>query len=600
MADRLVSELTENTTLDATDELYLEAGLNGRKMSVANFGLTLPVTPTGATTARTLADWLGDAENLIAHGGNGDGSANNTTAIIDWLNAAMTNGKPAFAPAGTYLMDAWGITILTGALSVICAPDAIFKYRTAESVPLFSFKHDTRDIHEMSWVGGQIDNTGGTSASAAQSNTCIELVRLRRFAIKGVRFVGEATYGAANTVPTGTDSGVTTVDCKKGIISECDFRGQGDAGIYISGGATDSDDQTDDGGEIKIIGNDFTQCDQMITIKRGAARNVVMGNTGRDNRVGVALIGTDVGSVYRAGQSTIIALNTFKKTETRAIELKERGNCIVVGNIIEDFGYEPDGSTLSSIPHAIRVFGSSSNIIRGNTIRNVEWAKDAGHIGIRLNRLTQDAVNYDPADNQVDGNSFEGVTVGISEEANAGINYYGPNVYASDVDTPISLTNGGSVQKWANSGKTWEQYNNVGNVGAGEDDLHSISLPASTLNADGRTLRITMYGSTSGSADSKTLKIYFGATIILTASLTTSQISRWRFEGMVIRNSSGSQKVSGTLWQTDNSGGGTVITEVENATLSETDTSAITVKATGEATSNNDILQAVTVLKLEN
>ena len=107
MADRLVSELTENTTLDATDELYLEVGLNGRKMSVANFGLTLPVTPTGATTARTLADRFAEVFNVLDFGAKGDGVTDDAAAIqaaIDACEAA--GGGTVWCPAGTYLITA--------------------------------------------------------------------------------------------------------------------------------------------------------------------------------------------------------------------------------------------------------------------------------------------------------------------------------------------------------------------------------------------------------------------------------------------------------------------------------------------------------------
>lgn len=98
MADRLVSELTEKTALEATDELYLEAGLNGRKMSVTNFGDTLPVTPTGATTARTLADRFSDVINVLDYGADPTGATDSSTAINLAFAAARAAIKTGFSP----------------------------------------------------------------------------------------------------------------------------------------------------------------------------------------------------------------------------------------------------------------------------------------------------------------------------------------------------------------------------------------------------------------------------------------------------------------------------------------------------------------------
>lgn len=126
----------------------------------------------------------------------------------------------------------------------------------------------------------------------------------------------------------------------------------------------------------------------------------------------------------------------------------------------------------------------------------------------------------------------------------------------------------------------------VGNVGTGEDNLISYTLPANTLSADGNGVRITAWGTGANNGDAKTLKLYFGTAAILTTSLTTSQVDTWRVEATVWRTGSNAQDYESRL----NQAGTTSIIDVENGTTTQTDTATITIKLTGEATSNNDII----------
>jgi hypothetical protein len=121
----------------------------------------------------------------------------------------------------------------------------------------------------------------------------------------------------------------------------------------------------------------------------------------------------------------------------------------------------------------------------------------------------------------------------------------------------------------------------VGNVGTGEDDLISRTLAANTLDINGKGVRITAWGSKGNTANAKTLKLYFGTTAILTHSLGTSALGNWKIEALVFRTSSNAQDYIADLTGTD--------TDQERGVMTETDTAAITVKCTGEATDNNDI-----------
>jgi parallel beta-helix repeat protein len=142
---------------------------------------------------------------------------------------------------------------------------------------------------------------------------------------------------------------------------------------------------------------------------------------------------------------------------------------------------------------------------------------------------------------------------------------------------------------------TWGAFGNVpsvntsavGNVGTGEDDLMTFSLPAGTLAAAAQGVRITAWGSAANSANAKTLKLYFGSAAVLTTSLTTNQAGVWRAVAEVFSTGTDAQQYVSQLVQ----GGTTTLVDAEQGTTTQDDGAAITIKCTGEATSDNEVVQ---------
>lgn len=129
----------------------------------------------------------------------------------------------------------------------------------------------------------------------------------------------------------------------------------------------------------------------------------------------------------------------------------------------------------------------------------------------------------------------------------------------------------------------------VGNVGAGEDDLMTYSVPADSLNVAKRGLRITVWGTTANNANAKTLKLYFGSAVILTNSLTASIAGVWRMVAEVISKGTDSQEAIAQLVTTGTAG--VALNDVEVSTPTQDDGAAITIKCTGDATTTDDIIQ---------
>jgi len=127
----------------------------------------------------------------------------------------------------------------------------------------------------------------------------------------------------------------------------------------------------------------------------------------------------------------------------------------------------------------------------------------------------------------------------------------------------------------------------VGNVGAGEDILMTYSLPANALNANGKGIRVTVYGTIANNANAKTVKVYFGSTVIYSASMTINQAYKWTAQFTAIRTGVDTQDVFGTGFFENVA----MIVAPYFATDTQDDGAAIVIKCTGEGVGDNDIIQ---------
>ena len=118
-------------------------------------------------------------------------------------------------------------------------------------------------------------------------------------------------------------------------------------------------------------------------------------------------------------------------------------------------------------------------------------------------------------------------------------------------------------------------------TGTGEQVLATYSLPANALDVTGRTLRIKAAFTAASNGNNKTFKLYFGASAITSGTLTTSG-KNGVAELIVTKSGSSTQIVYGTMLVDT-----TPITPYVNASGSDTDTSAITIKFSGTDGTNS-------------
>ena len=146
---------------------------------------------------------------------------------------------------------------------------------------------------------------------------------------------------------------------------------------------------------------------------------------------------------------------------------------------------------------------------------------------------------------------------------------------------------GASTQQATIGGTIYVSTTTAGNTDAGEDTLHTFSVPANTLNTTGDSLEYYSAGTFANNANNKRLRVYFGATTMLDTGIVTTALAAWELRGVILRVTSTTQKASATL--VVYSAGGTV--QGSYSTPGETLTSGTPVlKTTAEAVTTNDVV----------
>lgn len=133
----------------------------------------------------------------------------------------------------------------------------------------------------------------------------------------------------------------------------------------------------------------------------------------------------------------------------------------------------------------------------------------------------------------------------------------------------------------------------VGNVGVGEDDLITYTMPVYTLNMDDMAIHVVAWGTTAANANNKKVKLFLAGGLVLDTGAIAANNKDWRVEAYIYRNTSTTLRT--TAWGEFNG----VIIPVQNTNVIGGADFTVTnvVKCTGEATANNDIVQDGLLIK---
>jgi hypothetical protein len=113
-----------------------------------------------------------------------------------------------------------------------------------------------------------------------------------------------------------------------------------------------------------------------------------------------------------------------------------------------------------------------------------------------------------------------------------------------------------------------------------EDTLQSYSLPVNSLDTVGRCIRVTSWGTTANNGDNKTIRVYFGASLIASTTAAFTNLS-WIAHLTVCKTGSNTQSAIGDLTV------GTTVIAPAHTAGADSDTAAITIKTTGQAGAAN-------------
>lgn len=124
----------------------------------------------------------------------------------------------------------------------------------------------------------------------------------------------------------------------------------------------------------------------------------------------------------------------------------------------------------------------------------------------------------------------------------------------------------------------------AGNSGAAETNLTTYTVDYGTLTKQGSSLLIFASGKTAANANNKTVKVYFGSTVIFNSGAFAGNNISWALQGEVVRNGAAAE-LTYVKWI----GSATLTTAVTTSTATESLASGVTLKITGTGTASDDV-----------
>lgn len=257
---------------------------------------------------------------------------------------------------------------------------------------------------------------------------------------------------------------------------------------------------------------------------------------------------------------------------------------------VEDGADVTDAANVAAAGAAMKSFGTTDQVFENATGRRIAIENYDAGLGDTDIRLAVYADSDDTEPLFAIGTVFLGL---------AGFFGMGPGG-SSPPDAALSrgrtaairISGGGFPYNYYIPGRIASNTTAVGNVGTGEDNLQVLTLAASTLVNNGDTVRARWSGTFANNSNAKTLRLKWAGSTVVSIVLPTSVAGSWRGELAVTRTGASTQDCAGTIWYNSD-----VVTGF--ATGSADLTNAAVIQATGEATSNNDIMSEILLVDFE-
>jgi len=432
--------------------------------------------------------------HLRDYGAVGNGTIDDTAAVYAWIMACAAQRLPGQAGPGTYMVTA--ITaVIADDLTLHFARDAIIK-GTAEPVTTIVTIDGDVTRPSLRWYGGTVDNSSRGFISAGASGTGITLKRLDDYLLESVQFLSTNDYRDLKG-----DSGISVNTCNRGTIRKCYFRGQPDLGVYLTGGSDPG--PTDDHGDHTVEDCVFYRCAGTAAMKRSGHRTRFINNHIIECRTGFSAQIHRTAINLPAPQELIVSGNYFKKHGSRVVNTDAFCRTVFTNNIVEDWGYEPEGTipTPSFFPWAVAI-QTQNSVYSNNIIGFRDWSGTGpgGELmeAFRLADIDYDdgsgMVVYQAINNVIDNNTIINTPIGIREN-NSSSNNIGDNMFVG-VATPIVYA-AGSTSHFGLRTNAGVSQPVLSALSVGKSDITTIAGAGFKVGANFQT-RITFDGAAGG------------------------------------------------------------------------------------------------------
>lgn len=611
------TSLTFTWALDAASMVFLQSGSGATARTVEEKGREIEVTPQD-------------------FGAVGDGTTNDWTAISNAYTATPTGGKLRF-PAGTYYISGatqeWTI-----AKSITIEFDAgaklKFDHHTTGS---YYVKVSASDVTLIDpWIDG-----GGTSRVISSGivvyNTAhnVRLVRPRVVDSSGAGITVENAYDVQidNPYVDGswadgihiTNGGTLSNVTKRVTVTSPITVNTGDAGVSVVSYTAATEPVTDvtitghisidsaasgfdliGGKRVRYDGTTFSPNDDVtdsgVRVETDSGANPthpVHDCVVKATVVDAMGVGAKVGKTVYDSHFEFVVDNPGGRGvqfgSGASTNLAERNTLIAHVYSATSIGIDINGVKGLNCPCLSAIEGASNGISLATNVSQVaggSWFAKNNSTGattqnIILNTVSDIAIGSVVS---VDENSNVSRTLEVASGTRVAIGAF-MGLVGSTMTNAVETGTNSNVFIGARIPDLAPVVNTtaVGNVGTGEDNLQTGIIGVNWLSNAGRRIRIRAWGTTANNANAKTLKLYFGSAAILTTSLTANQAGKWFVEADVISTGTDTQDYVAHLKETDGSTTQTLV-DLENGSATQNDGANITIKTTGEATSNADIV----------
>ncbi len=129
--------------------------------------------------------------------------------------------------------------------------------------------------------------------------------------------------------------------------------------------------------------------------------------------------------------------------------------------------------------------------------------------------------------------------------------------------------------------------NNANSVHTGdtnETNLSTFAMTGGTMGATG-ALHIIAAGNTTGTTDTKTVKIYFASSLLNTVSIAGGSANDWAFDAWIFNTATGAQRVFTRAYE-----GTATLESIDEGNTAEDTTASVTIKVTGQLGGTTDTI----------